>query len=95
MSRMFVITGGPGAGKTTLLHALAAEGYKVIPETARKIIRKQLEIQGNALPWGNKEYYTNLMIEASILSYNTIIKNGLMSFVFLTVVPWMPCVMPK
>lgn len=70
MKNLFILSGGPGAGKTTLLNALAAEGYRVIPEAARAIIRQETEINGDALPWKNKELYTDKMIAASILDYN-------------------------
>lgn len=42
MNPRFVITGGPGGGKTTLLQTLAARGYRVAPEAARRIIRQRL-----------------------------------------------------
>lgn len=64
-----VITGGPGVGKTTLLEALVHEGYPVVPEAARTIIQQQLAIGGTALPWENKEYYTDLMLVSSISDY--------------------------
>lgn len=72
MKNLFVITGGPGAGKTTLLNALSANGYKTIPEAARAIIREETETEtdGEALPWKNKQFYTDKMIAASILDYN-------------------------
>jgi predicted ATPase len=41
-NNFYVITGGPGGGKTTLLEELALRGYKVIPETARQIIKERL-----------------------------------------------------
>lgn len=70
MKDFFVITGGPGAGKTTLLDALSANGYKTIPEAARGIIREETETDGDALPWKNKQLYTDKMIAVSILDYN-------------------------
>jgi len=36
-----VFTGGPGAGKTTVLHALRAQGYTVVEDTARAIIQSR------------------------------------------------------
>jgi predicted ATPase len=42
MNPRFVITGGPGGGKTTLLQTLAARGYRVAREAARRIIRERL-----------------------------------------------------
>jgi predicted ATPase len=44
-----VLTGGPGTGKTTLLEALRDNGFSVVPENARPIIRDQLAIGGYAL----------------------------------------------
>lgn len=74
MNHLYVITGGPGSGKTTLLNALTTERYKVIPEVARAIIREEIEKEGDALPWKNKKLYTDKMITASILDYNTVQK---------------------
>ena len=39
----FVMTGGPGAGKTTTLDALAARGFRSVPDSARAIIRQRKE----------------------------------------------------
>jgi predicted ATPase len=64
-----VITGGPGAGKTTLLKGLEECGYGYVPEVARDIIRKQVSINGDALPWGDKVKYRDLMLDKSIESY--------------------------
>ena len=36
--RLIVITGGPGSGKTTLVNALAAKGYRTVPEAAIQVI---------------------------------------------------------
>lgn len=69
MNKLYVITGGPGVGKTTLLNALAADGMITIPEVARAIIKRQLANQGDALPWKDKEQYTDLMLAASIRDY--------------------------
>lgn len=40
-----ILTGAPGAGKTTVLSALKNDGYRVVDESARAIIRERL-IQG-------------------------------------------------
>ena len=47
----FVLTGGPGVGKTTLIRHLQAMGERVVEETARAVIREQLEAGGDAVPW--------------------------------------------
>ncbi|NGM60481.1 AAA family ATPase [Sphingobacterium sp. SGG-5] len=73
MNNQFIITGGPGVGKTALLNALSSDGFRIVPEAARTIIREQMETDGDALPWKNKRLYTDKMIAASILDYNRII----------------------
>lgn len=66
---LYIITGGPGVGKTTLLKELEKHGYKTIPEEARRIIKEQIEINGNGLPWKNKELYGELMFKATLKTY--------------------------
>lgn len=66
---LFVISGGPGSGKTTVLRALALLGFSHAPEVARQIIREQVETGGTALPWSDRNAYTELMLQRSIDSY--------------------------
>lgn len=54
-----MITGGPGAGKTTLIDELNRLNFITIPEEARKIIKEQISIQGDGLPWKDKALYAN------------------------------------
>jgi predicted ATPase len=63
---LFVITGGPGSGKTTLLKELESRGYPCVPEVARQIIQEQVRSAGIALPWGDRELYTSMMLERSL-----------------------------
>lgn len=66
---LYIITGGPGVGKTTLIKELEKQGYITIPEEARRIIKEQIEINGNGLPWKNKKLYGELMFKASVKTY--------------------------
>jgi len=66
---LYVITGGPGAGKTKVLEELEQRGYACVPEVARGIIQEQVRTDGDAVPWGNNERYTELMLEGSIASF--------------------------
>ena len=63
-----VLTGGPGVGKTTLLNELHKQGFSIVEEDARRIIREQLEADADGLPWKNKTRYAKLMLAASSAS---------------------------
>lgn len=60
--RLFVITGGPGSGKTSLVDALASAGVAHLPEAGRAVIRDQVAIGGNALPWADRALFAELML---------------------------------
>jgi predicted ATPase len=79
-SNLFVVTGGPGSGKTTVLLELERRGIPFLPEVAREIIRQQVSSGGIALPWGDREHYTQLMLERSIESYREQPPNGAPKF---------------
>lgn len=73
---LIVLTGGPGVGKTALLAEFQKQGFTIVQEDARRIIREQMETGGDALPWKNKLHYAQLMLDASCISYkNQIIKS--------------------
>ena len=67
--RLFVMTGGPGSGKSTLIDALANRGISTMPEAGRAIIRDQVEIGGEALPWSDKRAFAELMLSWEMRSY--------------------------
>jgi predicted ATPase len=66
---LFVISGGPGAGKTSVLQELGHLGFHTAPEVARQIIQEQVNGGGTALPWQDRQAYTELMLQRSIESY--------------------------
>jgi predicted ATPase len=72
----FVVTGGPGAGKTTLLQELQKRRFACIPEVAREIIKEQVAVEGDALPWKNKELYLQMMFDRSVDSYRAAQSNN-------------------
>ena len=66
---VFVFTGGPGSGKTSLIDALADDGFATMPEAGRAIIQDQVAIGGNALPWGDRAGFAELMLACEMRSY--------------------------
>ncbi|GAB3424872.1 AAA family ATPase [Niabella aquatica] len=77
-----VITGGPGVGKTSLINELNSYGFQTIPEDARRIIKEQIEINSEGLPWKNKELYARLMLEASLRRYDEVNTRAFSNFIF-------------
>lgn len=67
---LFVVTGGPGTGKSTLIEELARRGLRSMPEAGRAIIRDQATIGGQALPWGDRALYAELMLGWELRSYH-------------------------
>ena len=72
--RLFVITGGPGSGKTTLVDALNARGYFTLSEAGRTIIRDQVRVGGNALPWADAAAFAELMLAHDLRAYHTALR---------------------
>ena len=66
----FVFTGGPGVGKTTLLHHLGALGETVVEETARTVIREQVESGGAAVPWLDNQAFVDRTAERDIAIFD-------------------------
>lgn len=50
----YIITGGPGVGKTALIEELNRQGFSTVPEDARRIIKEQIDLGGDGLPWKDK-----------------------------------------
>ena len=51
MNKLVLISGCSGGGKSALLAELAARGFAVVDEPGRRIVKQELENDGNALPW--------------------------------------------
>jgi predicted ATPase len=67
-----IFTGGPGAGKTTLLEAMRARGYACVDEAARRVLRQQAQIGGNATHDGDRAKYRDLSLEMMISDYHAV-----------------------
>jgi predicted ATPase len=68
---MVVVSGCSGAGKSTLLAELALRGYPVYPEPGRQVVKEQLSIDGDGLPWEDALKFAELCISRALFFYNT------------------------
>ena len=68
----FVFTGGPGVGKTTVLRYLEAHGERVVDETARAVIRAEVEAGGRAVPWDDNAAYVRACAARDIATFDAL-----------------------
>jgi predicted ATPase len=69
--RLVVLSGCSGGGKSTLLAEMASRGYQVYPEPGRQIVKEQLSIGGDGLPWENSHKFAELCVSRALFFYNT------------------------
>jgi len=67
--KLVIISGCSGGGKSTLLDELENNGYSVIPEVGREIVKQQLDTNGGVTPWQNPIAFCELAIQKSIVNY--------------------------
>jgi predicted ATPase len=67
--KLIVISGCSGGGKSTLLSELSNNGYSVVPEVGREIVKEQFEMNGNITPWQNPIKFCEMIIERSVAVY--------------------------
>lgn len=75
-----VLTGCSGGGKSTLLGALAARGYAVRPEAGRQIVREQMHLGGDALPWTDAAQFVTLAASRTMHLFNTTVPGARATF---------------
>lgn len=68
---LVVVSGCSSGGKSTLLSEMAARGYPIFPEPGRQIVKEQLYIGGDGLPWENPLKFVELCVSRSLYFYNT------------------------
>jgi predicted ATPase len=64
--RLVILSGCSGGGKSSLLAELGRRGWPVWEEPGRQIVREQLFIGGDALPWSDAGKFVELTISRSI-----------------------------
>lgn len=70
-SSLVVLSGCSGGGKSTLLAEMARRGYPTCPEPGRQIVKEQLSIGGDALPWGDVPRFVELCVSRALDFYDT------------------------
>ena len=65
----FIITGAPCTGKSTVLNLLKTKGYPTVDEVARQIIKQELAILSNKVPWLDNDAFSYLVVEKQIQDY--------------------------
>lgn len=73
---LIVLSGCSGAGKSSLLTELVSRGFEVQPEAGRQIVKEQLRVGGDALPWLNDAKFTDLLISRATLQFNVATLKG-------------------
>lgn len=71
----YILTGGPGSGKSSVIRSLQGKGYSTVEESGRKIIKQQIAIDGDALPWANQIKFCDLMLQHAIENYKSVTEN--------------------
>ena len=73
-NKLIVISGCSGGGKSTLLAELSKNGYTVMPEVGRELVKEQLELNSGILPWKEPTRFCELLVEKSVERYHEAIK---------------------
>ena len=78
--KFVVLSGCSGAGKSSLLDELGRRGFPIYEEPGRQVVKEQLYIGGDALPWGNWSLFVELTISRSIYHIVTAARRDRLSF---------------
>ncbi len=68
-ANFYVVTGCSGGGKSTLLSELSRRGHMVYPEPGRQIVKEQLSVGGDGLPWQNATRFVELCVSRAMHFY--------------------------
>jgi predicted ATPase len=75
-----VLTGCSGGGKSSLLAELGRRGYSIFEEPGRQIVKEQLYIGGDGLPWANVGKFVELTVSRSMHNMILAARSGRRSF---------------
>ena len=78
--KFVVLSGCSGAGKSSLLAELGRRGFPIYEEPGRQVVKEQLYIGGDAVPWGNVSDFVELTISRSMHHMVTAARRDRLSF---------------
>ena len=77
---LVIISGCSGGGKSTLLAELARRGHPVYEESGRQVVKEQLYIGGDALPWADAGRFIELTISRTMHNMILAARTGRLTF---------------
>ena len=77
---LYVISGGPGAGKTTLLLALQQAGFGAADEVSRQLIREQVALGTDQVPWLDLAGFADLALDRMVAQHKAASINNHITF---------------
>jgi predicted ATPase len=75
-----VLTGCSGGGKSSLLAELGRRGHPVFEEPGRQVVKEQLYVGGDALPWADVGKFVALTVSRSMHNMILAARSGRRSF---------------
>ena len=68
-TRRIVISGCSGGGKSSIIEALSAQGFAIMPEAGRILVREEMAAGGDALPWTDPISFAEKLISRAITQF--------------------------
>jgi predicted ATPase len=68
--RLVVVSGCSGGGKSALLAEMAARGHGVFPEPGRQVVKEEMLIGGDALPWRDAARFAERCLARAAYFFN-------------------------
>lgn len=69
-NKLVVISGCSSGGKSTIVAEFGKQGYTVIEEIGRKLVKEQLDIKSGITPWEKPQEFCKLLVSQSIEAYH-------------------------
>jgi len=76
MNNFVIISGCSGGGKSTLLAELQRRGHAVVEEPGRRILRDEMRVGGERLPWVDKVAFLRRILAVALEDHEEATKEG-------------------